>query len=199
MACICSRTYVLACMLCLIWGCDALALRRQEALVAPLWARSCLTIEECWRRRGTSSFLLDAPHATAYTHERLQTFTVQSKENKQTRHRQKACMCGENATSQRSVYKAVKYMFSQGPRPLLRSLLGQSFVKEPRGPCRGWLEHTWQFEPLWRSVGIRSNWLWRLAVGMRLEMVCCCALCIVWSFGSCRGRKGFFRNQWGGW
>lgn len=68
MACICSWMfvcmYVLACMLCLIWGCDALVLRRQEALVAPSWAQSCLTMEECWRGCRASAFFLDAPHAT---------------------------------------------------------------------------------------------------------------------------------------
>lgn len=74
-----------------------------------------------------------------------------------------------------------------------------SFVEEPRGPRRGWLEHTWKFEPLGRSAGITLNCLWRLAVSLRLEMVCCCALCIGRSSGSRRGRKGFFRNHWGGW
>lgn len=78
-------------------------------------------------------------------------------------------------------------------------VLRLSFVKEPQGPCRGWLEHTWQFEPLGRSAGITPNWLWRLAVSPRLKIVCCCALCIGRDFGSHRGRKGFFRNHWCGW
>ncbi len=57
--------YVLACMLCLIWGCDALVLRRQEALVGPLMGI------ELSHHRGMlqGTFLLDAPHAThSHTH-----------------------------------------------------------------------------------------------------------------------------------
>lgn len=55
-ACVCSRMFVCMYMLaCLIWGCDALVLRRQEALVAPSWALSSLTMKECCR--GHSAFL----------------------------------------------------------------------------------------------------------------------------------------------
>lgn len=68
-------------------------------------------------------------------------------------------------------------------------VLRLSFVKEPRGPRRGWLEHTWQFEPLGCSAGITPNWLWRLAVSRRLEMVCCCALCIGWGLIAIGGGK----------
>lgn len=77
--------YVLACMLCLIWGCDALVLRRQEALVAPSWALSSLTTKECCR--GHSAFLWDAPHAT-------HTWRVYSTVKKtQTKHRCRSFVC----------------------------------------------------------------------------------------------------------
>lgn len=62
MACICSQKcvcmYVLACMLCLIQGCDALETR------GPCGPWSFLTMEECCRGHRASEFLLDAPHAT---------------------------------------------------------------------------------------------------------------------------------------
>lgn len=223
MACICSRMfvciYVLACMLCLIWGCDALVLRRQEALVAPSWARSCLTMEECWRGHRASAFLSDAPHAT---HTLMKSYKhLQRCHKKKTKtkhapppppalgahafHRRLTCEEGDStytdAASLLTVYTAVTCKFPGGPRGLYEGpgVLRLSFVKEPQGPCRGWLEHTWQFESLGRSAGITTNWLWRLAVSLRLEMVCCCAPCIGWGFGSHGGRKGFFRNQWGGW
>lgn len=128
--------------------------------------------------------------------------------NKKTKHScvlQKACVYGVrmHAEMQHLFWLYIKWWhasflgalsLSEGP-----GLLRLSFVKEPRGPGRGWLEHTWQFEPLGLSAGITPNWFWRLAVSLRLEMVCCCALCIGWGFGSPGGRKGFFRNQWGGW
>lgn len=197
-----------ACMLCSIWGCDALALRRQEALVAPSWARSCLTIEECCRGRThththtASAFLSDAPHATREVCNICSTNTCEHFGA----HAQKSLrVWAERMQIQRQhlcrLYTLLWHAgfleapgLSEGP-----GVLRLSFVKEPQGPCRGWLEHTWQFEPLGRSAGITPNWLWRLAVSPRLKMVCCCALCIGRGFGSHRGRKGFFRNQWGGW
>lgn len=222
MACICSRMfvciYVLACMLCLIWGCDALVLRRQEALVAPSWAWSCLTMEECWRGHRASAFLSDAPHAThtlmkSYKHlQRCHKKTKTKRPPTPTPGARRACVSqaahvwGEREHIYRCCISVdcihcCDMQVSWRPPSLYEGpgVLRLSFVKEPRGPCRGWLEHTWQFESLGRSAGITTNWLWRLAVSLRLEMVCCCAPCIGWGFGSHGGRKGFFRNQWGGW
>lgn len=203
--------YVLACMLCLIWGCDALVLRRQEALVGPLMGI------ELSHHRGMlqGTFLLDAPHAThSHTHTRKVTniYSAVKKNHKQNTGRRH--LVHVRFTQSSRVWRECKYRgritadciyccdvgfleapgLSEGP-----GVLRLSFVKEPRGPRRGWLEHTWQFEPLGRSAGITPNWLWRLAVSPKLKMVCCCALCIGRGFGSHRGRKGFFRNQWGGW
>lgn len=208
-ACICSWLFVCMYVLaCLIWGCDALVLRRQEALVAPSWALCSLTMKECCR--GHSAFLWDAPHAT-------HTWTVYRTVKKtQTKHRCRGfCVC-MRFTDSSHMWRECKHRGSSlsvgcmdccdmwvswMPRGLSEgpAVFSVSFVKEPRGPWRRWLEHTWQFEPLAHSAGITPNWLWRLAVSVRLEMVCCCALCIGWGFGSHRGRKGFFRNQWGVW
>lgn len=185
--------------MCLIWGCVALVLRRWEAHAAPSRARRCLTTEECCRGHGASAFLSDAPHATR-THEKLQTLVF----GELVFFLGGGLACVQRMQMQRQhpcwLYTAVTCGFPGGPGPLWEAWgLGLSFVKEPRGPCRGWLEHTWHFEPLGRSAGITPKWLWRLAVSRRLEKVCCCARCIGCGFGSYRGRKGFFRNQWGGW
>lgn len=90
-----------------------------------------------------------------------------------------------------TVYTAVTSRVSLRPPGLSEGPggLGLSFVKEPRGSCRGRLEHTWQFEPLGRSTAITPNWLWHLAVSLRPKMVCRCALCIGREFGSHGGAE----------
>lgn len=112
-----------ACMLCSIWGCDALVLRRQEALVAPSWARSCLTIEECCRGRThththtASAFLSDAPHATRAVTNICSTNTCEHFGAEKL-----ACVSGENANTEAAslstVYTAVTCGFPGGPGPL---------------------------------------------------------------------------------
>lgn len=202
-ACICSLMFVcmyaLACFLCLIWACDAL-----EALVAPSRSCRCLSMEECCEGHNA---ILNASHAT---HTREVTNIYTTVKNTQTRHYCWSFVSirftksshvwrewNAEAASLLILCTAVTCWFFGGlPGPGVFRL---SFVKEPQGPCRGWLEHTWQFELLGRSAEISPNWLWRLAVSLCLEMVCCCALCISWVFGGHGGRKGFFRNQWGGW
>ena len=85
--------YALACMLCLIWGCDALVLRRQEALAAPSWARSCLTIEECCRGHTASAFLSVAPHATHAHMKVTNIYSAVKKNTNKTRLQAVLCAC----------------------------------------------------------------------------------------------------------
>ncbi len=125
--------YVLACMLCLIWGCDALVLRRQEALVGPLMGI------ELSHHRGMlqGTFLLDAPHAThSHTHTRKVTNIYSAVKKKNTNKTLVAgtwCTCvlhkarvsGENANTEAAspltVYTAVTWV-SWRPRASLRGL-----------------------------------------------------------------------------
>lgn len=144
MACICSRTlvcmYALACMLCLIWGCAALVIRRQEALVAPSWARSCLTIEECcWVHSECIPLRYSTRNSRIHTHIRSYKHLQCCQGGRQTRKHtksqsqafdiflQKACVCvGEDANTSSiqqaasllTVSTAVTCGFPGGPGPL---------------------------------------------------------------------------------
>lgn len=147
MACICSwmsvYMYVLACMFCLIWGCDTLVLRRQEALVAPSRARSCLTIEECCRGHRASAFLRDAPHATRthmkcykhlQHHQKKTTYNQNTPSGALAFHRKLACVDRMQTQRQHLSHAGLLEAagLSEGP-----GVLRLSFVKEPRGPRRG--------------------------------------------------------------
>lgn len=203
--------YVLACLLCLIWACDVLVPEETRGPCGPLMGMELYNHGGMLQGTQSECIPLRCSTRNSRTHERLQTFRALSKNQKtwsqtfgvHTFCRKLACV--ERMQIQRQhlcwLYILLWHAgfleapgLSEGP-----GVLRLSFVKEPRGPRWGWLEHTWQFEPLGRSSGITSNWLWRLAVSLRLEMVCCCVLHIGRGFGSHRGRKGFFRNQWGGW
>lgn len=154
-ACICSRIflrmYVLACMLCLIWGCDALVLRRREDLVAPSWTQSCLTMEECCRGHRASAFLLDAPHAShAHTKSYKHLQRCQKKHKQRPSCSRLVCM---HFTESLRVWRECKHRgsisvdciyccdnrVSWRPLAFLKrpGVLRLSFVKEPRGPRRG--------------------------------------------------------------
>lgn len=203
------HVFVLTCLLRLISGCDALVLRRQEALLAPR------------RHAANHRGMLQGTHSSEMLHTQVthmksskRLLCWQKKKTVQRRHGGRrfgtqtfytklACVEGMqiDAACVLNVYTAVTFRVSWRPPGLSEGPggLGTSFVKEPRGSCRGRLEHTWQFKPLGRFAGITPNWLWRLAVSPRPKMVCRCALCIGREFGSHGGRKGFFRNHWCGW
>lgn len=81
--CVCVCTHAHVCCVGSGCGCDALVCRRQEALVAPSWACSSLTMEECCRGHRENAFLMDTPNSLR-SHANHTGIHIQQREDLQT-------------------------------------------------------------------------------------------------------------------